>query len=95
MTVAKRGGARLGAGRPATGRAGAGKTVSVWIDAADIAYLDSFCAANRSLAVRELIDRARKMWPIREEKNETETRRVPVSPSECAIFGTNDEEGAL
>lgn len=58
------GGRRQGAGRRASAAPKSdGQTVSVWLTAEDVAYLETVSPGNKSLAVREILERSRKMWP--------------------------------
>lgn len=58
------GGARPGAGRKRTEEKGetGGKVVSAYLSAEDIAYLEKW-GSGGTVALRSLIERARKFWP--------------------------------
>lgn len=57
------GGKREGAGRKPAAEARTGRAVTVWLEQSDVEYLELVCPGNKSLAVREILARAVKMWP--------------------------------
>lgn len=62
VVIAGSGGRRSGAGRPPKSVSEKGVTVSAYLSADDAAYLAKWSSSN-SVALRDLIDRARKFWP--------------------------------